>query len=313
MAAALAQRKTLRILAMGAAPGRVSAHGGAYTALIEAMLEHALKGIDVVMINRGVSGELAASAAIRMKNEVALDEPDLVLWQVGTNDALAYVPADEFAATVKDQIDWLKAHKVDVVLVGLQFAKEMLRDAHYIDIRETLRRVAAQENVIVIRFFEAMQIINQAQRAGPSRWRKNSSATRPATIAWRNTWRAPSRSACSPRTCRSGRRRDAAPDRARLRRLGDRAAGKIVDDDRRIEIDDLRRVAVELGDALAPFAAVDFFRRRLASPTGRRRRPCARPPSADSTCGSAPADSGISARSDSNMRVASCSETGAGS
>ena len=164
---ALAQRKTLRILAFGAAPGRVSARGGGYTALIETMLEHALKGVDVVMINRGVSGELAAGAAIRMKNEVALEEPDLVLWQVGTNDALADVATDEFAATVKDQIDWLKEHKVDVVLVGLQFAKEMVRDPHYVDIRETLRRVAAQENVIVIRFFEAMQIINQAQNTGP--------------------------------------------------------------------------------------------------------------------------------------------------
>ena len=75
------------------------------------MLESALKGIDVVMINRGVSGELAAGAAIRMKNEVALEEPDLVLWQVGTNDALAYVETSEFAAIVKDQIDWLKAHR----------------------------------------------------------------------------------------------------------------------------------------------------------------------------------------------------------
>ena len=232
MAAALAKRKTLRILAMGAAPGRVGARGGGYTELIEAMLERALKGIDVVMINRGVSGELAANAATRMKNEVALDEPDLVLWQVGTNDALAYVPADEFAATVKDQIDWLKAHKVDVVLVGLQFAKQMLRDAHYIEIREALRRVAAQENVIVVRFFEAMQIINQRRPAAPSRWRRSSSATRPATIAWRNMWRARSRSACSPRTCRSGRRlepaaqaSDGPPREQALRRLGDGAAG----------------------------------------------------------------------------------------
>jgi acyl-CoA thioesterase-1 len=167
VAAALAQRKTLRILAFGAAPGRIGAQGGGYTGLIEGMLERALKGIDVVMINRGVSGELAANAATRMKNEVALEEPDLVLWQVGTNDALAYVPADEFAATVKDQIAWLKAHKVDVVLVGLQFASEMLRDAHYKDIRDTLRKVAAEENVIVIRFFEAMQMMNQATAEGP--------------------------------------------------------------------------------------------------------------------------------------------------
>jgi acyl-CoA thioesterase I len=164
VAAVLAQRKTLRILTIGASPGRNAQ--GSYSGLIESILEKALKGIDVVMINRGVSGELAANAATRMKNEVALEEPDLVLWQVGTNDALAYVSADEFAATLKDQIAWLKAHKVDVVLVGLQFASQMLRDAHYAEIRDTLRKVAAQENVIVVRFYEAMQIVNQAQREG---------------------------------------------------------------------------------------------------------------------------------------------------
>ena len=166
VAEALAQRKTLRILSMGAAPGRVTTRGGDYTDVIESMLENAIKGVDVVMINRGVSGELAANAATRMKNEVALEEPDLVLWQVGTNDALAYVGSAEFAATVKDQIDWLKAHKVDVVLVGLQFAPQMLRDAHYVRIRDTLRNVAAAENVIVVRFFEAMQIVEQAAREG---------------------------------------------------------------------------------------------------------------------------------------------------
>lgn len=166
VAAALAQRKTLRILALGAAPGRVGARGG-YTAVIEGMLERAIKDVDVVMINRGVSGELAANAAHRMRNEVALEQPDLVLWQVGTNDALAYVPAADFAAVVKEQIDWLKAHNVDVVLVGLQFAKEMLRDAHYVEVREALRKVAAQENVIMIRFLEAVQIVNQASGGGP--------------------------------------------------------------------------------------------------------------------------------------------------
>jgi acyl-CoA thioesterase I len=164
VAAALKRGKTLRILSMGAAPGRVGGRG-AYVDAIETMLEGALKGTDVIMINRGVSGELAANAAFRMKNEVALNRPDLVLWQVGTNDALAYVPDDEFVQTLKSQIDWLKAHKVDLVLVGLQFAPQMLRDAHYIDIRESLRRVAAQENVIVIRFYEAMQIINQAKHS----------------------------------------------------------------------------------------------------------------------------------------------------
>ena len=74
---------------------------------------------------------MSAQAATRIKNEVALHEPDLVLWQVGTNDALAYVPLDEFETTIVDTVRWLKEHKVDVVLVGLQYVDRMAQDDHY--------------------------------------------------------------------------------------------------------------------------------------------------------------------------------------
>lgn len=167
--AALQQRKTLRILALGASPaaGRGIGRGG-YTSMIEKLLEGALKGVDVVMINRGVSGELAANAAHRMQAEVALNEPDLVLWQVGTNDALAYVPVAEVEETVRDAIKWLHAHKVDVILVGLQFVDPRLRDAHYIAVRDGLRALAAKENVIMLRRDEAMQLIGQTPDSSES-------------------------------------------------------------------------------------------------------------------------------------------------
>jgi hypothetical protein len=165
VAAALAQRKALRILAFGAAPGRINARGG-YTTLIENMLAHALKGVDVMMINRGVSGELAAGTASRMKNEVALEEPDLVLWP-GRHQRRARRCAGRRIRRDCQGPDRLAEGAQGGRGAGLQFAKEMLRDAHYVEIRETLRKLAAQENVIVIRFFEAMQIINQAQQSGP--------------------------------------------------------------------------------------------------------------------------------------------------
>jgi lysophospholipase L1-like esterase len=165
VAAALAKRKTLRVLAMGAAPGRVGRHGATYTALIKEMLSRALNGVPVEVINRGVSGELASNAAQRMRNEVGLEEPDLVLWQVGTNDALAYVPTAEFIAAVAEQIEWLKAHKIDVVLVGLQFTPQAMRDEHYVEVREALRKLAAEKGVLVLRFYEAMQILNAATEA----------------------------------------------------------------------------------------------------------------------------------------------------
>jgi len=94
VAAALQKRRTIRILAIGNSAGR--RHGG-FTRQIERILKQVVKGADVVIINRGVSGELAANAALRIKNEVAISNPDLVIWQVGTDDALAFVPREEFA------------------------------------------------------------------------------------------------------------------------------------------------------------------------------------------------------------------------
>jgi lysophospholipase L1-like esterase len=165
VAAALEQRKAIRILAIGASAGRRRARG-TYTEQIERVLEQALKGIDVVMINRGVSGELAADAAVRIKNEVALEDPDLVLWQIGTNDALAYVPLAELETTVTDTIRWLREHKVDVVLAGLQYIDRMRQDSHYGAVRELLRRIAVEENVIIVRRYEAVQLMEQAARPG---------------------------------------------------------------------------------------------------------------------------------------------------
>jgi acyl-CoA thioesterase I len=161
VARALRSRKIIKILAIGASSfGRRGR--GAFTEQIEILLEKALKGIDVVMINRGVSGELAEDAEGRIKNEVALNEPDLVLWQVGTNDALAYVPLDKLRATVSETVRWLRAHDVDVVLAGLQYVDRMAQDAHYKAVRELLRKIAADENVIIVRRYEAMQVIEQA-------------------------------------------------------------------------------------------------------------------------------------------------------
>jgi lysophospholipase L1-like esterase len=167
VAAALQTRKQIRILAIGAASlGPRRSGPGGHTDAIRQILQKAITGLDVVMINRGVSGELSAQAAVRIKNEVALTEPDLVLWQVGTNDALAYVPIEEFETTVIDTLHWLKHHKIDVVLVGLQYVDRMAQDKHYDKVREALRKIAAEENVMIVRRYEAQRLLIQAEGSG---------------------------------------------------------------------------------------------------------------------------------------------------
>jgi acyl-CoA thioesterase I len=163
--AALQKRRTVRILAIGSAAAASGRKGGFFNR-VERMLKQVVKGADVVIINRGVSGELAANAALRIKNEVAMSSPDLVIWQVGTDDALAFVPLDEVRETVESTIRWLKEHNVDVVLAGLQYVDRVSQDDNYYRMREMLRDVAAKEQVMIIRRYEAMQFIAAAQQTG---------------------------------------------------------------------------------------------------------------------------------------------------
>jgi lysophospholipase L1-like esterase len=161
--ATLETRKTIRVLAIGSSSTfGVGASSGSknYPAQLTDILEKALKGINVEIINRGVSGEVAKTTAERLRVEVALTHPDLVLWQLGTNDALARVPIDEFEDTVTSTIQWLKENKIDVVLVGLQYTARFARDDSYAAIRDSLRKIAAQQNILYVRRFEAMRYIS---------------------------------------------------------------------------------------------------------------------------------------------------------
>jgi hypothetical protein len=158
-AAALQQRKRLKILAIGSSPKAVLGLGRKGSPLLESILERTIKGLDVEIINRGFSGELAEAAGERIRIEVALDQPDLVLWQVGTNDALALVPVDAFEQSVTASVQWLKQHNVDVILVGLRYAKGLAKDPHYQAIRTSLTRVATAEKVLRIGRYEAMEVL----------------------------------------------------------------------------------------------------------------------------------------------------------
>jgi acyl-CoA thioesterase I len=167
--AALKERKVIKILTIGASASAGADPGsGGYQEIIEDVLERTVSGLDVQIIDRGISGELARDAASRLKTEVALAEPDLVLWQVGTNDALAQIPVEEFSETVLEAIGWLKEHNVDVVLVGLQYVRNMRNDPHYQMIRAALARIAETEKIIRISRYEAMEVIEKMRQASPS-------------------------------------------------------------------------------------------------------------------------------------------------
>jgi acyl-CoA thioesterase I len=163
---AIKDRKVLKILSIGASSsGGEQEPASGYSDLIETLLEKSVPGVDVRIIDRGISGELVTEVARRLPAEVALNEPDIVLWQLGTADALARMPEAEFAASVADTLRWLEDHDVDVALVGPMYARSVRTARYYQAIRAALKRVAETMNVLLVRRYDAMQIIEQARKS----------------------------------------------------------------------------------------------------------------------------------------------------
>ena len=162
----LETNQPLRILAIGSSStwgvGATSRRKN-YPSQLESMLERVLKTVPIEVVNRGVSGETAETTADRLRIEAALLKPDLVLWQVGTNDAVQRVSVENFERTVKNTVAMLRKKKIDVVLVGLQYTPKYARDDHYFAIRESLKRIAAENNVLYVRRYQAMEYIHKTK------------------------------------------------------------------------------------------------------------------------------------------------------
>lgn len=163
VAAALKKSEKLNILIIGSPIGLGRRVGKSYPVALESLLEHALTGVDVVIVNRPVSGEIAATAAERIRTEVALSRPDLLIWQVGANDALQHVAPHEYHENLLDGVRWAKENGIDVLLVGFEANPWLHDDREVAAIREATQKVAQEENVLYLRRYEAMQFVARAR------------------------------------------------------------------------------------------------------------------------------------------------------
>ncbi len=154
--------KTLRVLAIGSASiqqfdrktNRVneSSH-------FASLLGKVLKDVKIEIVNRGVSGEVVSTSAQRLINEAVMARPNLVLWQLGTSDAISRVPVDEFIETVRSTVERLRANNIDVVLVGLQYTPQFARDEQFYAMRTALSKLARDEQIVLVRRYNVMDFI----------------------------------------------------------------------------------------------------------------------------------------------------------
>jgi lysophospholipase L1-like esterase len=162
---AVRENRPVKMLAIGSSSTvgiGASSPAATYVARLEKTLEGTFKGLDFNILNRGLSGEVAQGAADRMKSEVQQSQPDLVVWQVGTNDAIRHVSIDSFKDCLKNTLTWLKDHKTDVVLIDPQYGAALIKDEHYEKVVAAIAEVARERRVLLVDRFEAMRELHRA-------------------------------------------------------------------------------------------------------------------------------------------------------
>ncbi len=110
----------------------------------------------IEVLNRGVGGEDADDMAARLPKVIA-EQPDLVIWQTGSNDPLRGVPIDRFVRETIAGIEMLRAAHIDVILMEPQLCRELDGMPVSVSFRDALRSIGEDMNVPVIRRYDLMR------------------------------------------------------------------------------------------------------------------------------------------------------------
>lgn len=132
----------------------------AYTKRLETELESRLAGVDVEVVARGVGGETAVGAEARMVKEVTAAKPDLVIWQIGTNDVYRKIDLASFRAVATRGLKDIAAAGIDAAMLDPQYVPQ--DEAIYAPYVAALTELSAQTGVPLARRFEAMKAVAKA-------------------------------------------------------------------------------------------------------------------------------------------------------
>jgi lysophospholipase L1-like esterase len=149
----------LDILAIGSSSTAgigATSPANAYPARLEEELERRT-GVDIDVKNAGVGGELAAKTLERLKTALKSGWARLVIWQVGTNDAIVGVDEALFRATVKAGIAAARAAGIPLVLVDPQFTFKSPDAARYERFVRMVDEIGAADRVPVLSRYATMK------------------------------------------------------------------------------------------------------------------------------------------------------------
>ena len=150
----------IKIVAVGSsstAGAGASSRAATYPSRLAAELRRRFPGHQITVLNRGVGGEVAAQMITRFEKAVIAENPDLVLWQVGTNVLLRGQSLKPTSSVIRKGLAKLKKSGADVVLIDPQFAPKVIRKRDFERMVALIAAAAREGNVDLFHRFALMR------------------------------------------------------------------------------------------------------------------------------------------------------------
>jgi acyl-CoA thioesterase-1 len=150
----------LKIVAIGSSSTVglwVLTYAATYPEVMRQELMRLRPSVQIEIINSGRVGDTIPGNISRFSRDVLSHAPDLVVWQLGTNDVAWGGNADGLKNRVLEGVRTLKSGGADVILMDQQFSSQVLASAQHSKMQRIIADVAQQERVGLFSRFNLMR------------------------------------------------------------------------------------------------------------------------------------------------------------
>lgn len=159
-ARAIREGEVLTIVAIGSSSTEgvgATEDDRAYPTQLARALRKQWPDLKIVVINKGVGGEDARQMLQRFEADVLPYNPQLVIWQVGSNYALRSKDIDAYTAVLREGINAIRVHGTDLILMDLQYAPQVLEKPVHRRVITAMGELANDLKVAVFRRYAIMR------------------------------------------------------------------------------------------------------------------------------------------------------------
>jgi acyl-CoA thioesterase I len=164
---AIESKRELEIVALGSSSTQgygASTPFRSYPAELLRVVQKAFPAVKITVYNRGIGGEDVTQMLDRLERDVFAEEPNLVVWQLGTNAALRAQNVTEFRRLLAGGIDRLRAKGIEVILMTPQFAPAFNALENEQQYLAAMEEVAREKRVGVFQRYDIMKYWFESER-----------------------------------------------------------------------------------------------------------------------------------------------------